>query len=196
MFTFIKKIARFLAHPGPTGEGAIAWSACIEGAGKKNIFIGKDSFIGRGAWLLCKTARCKITIGNRTGVNPYAKLCTEKGGYIEIGDDCAIHSFCVLYGSPGGLRIGNRVRMATHTIVVTGNHKFDAPGEIYAQGGTSNGVVIDDDVWIGAGAIILDGVHIGAHSVIGAGAVVTRDVPAYSVSVGVPAKVIKMRARG
>jgi acetyltransferase-like isoleucine patch superfamily enzyme len=59
------------------------------------------------------------------------------------------------------------------------------------QGITAEGIGIEDDVWIGAGAIVTDGVHIGQGSVIAAGAVVTKDVPAHTVVAGVPAKVIK-----
>ena len=64
---------------------------------------------------------------------------------------------------------------------------------IHEQGMIGLGIKIEDDVWIGAGAIILDGVTIGRGSVIGAGAVVTKNIPPYSVAVGVPARVIKKR---
>jgi acetyltransferase-like isoleucine patch superfamily enzyme len=63
------------------------------------------------------------------------------------------------------------------------------------QGLYSNGpVVIEDDVWLGAGAIVLDGVRIGKGCIVGAGAVVTKDLPDYAIAIGVPAKVTKMRA--
>ena len=64
------------------------------------------------------------------------------------------------------------------------------------KGITAKGIIIDDDVWLGAGAIITDGVHIGKGAVVAAGAVVTRDVPAHTVVAGVPAKMIKKDLAG
>jgi galactoside O-acetyltransferase len=61
------------------------------------------------------------------------------------------------------------------------------------QGITAEGIVVEDDVWLGSGAIVLDGVHIGRGSVIGAGAVVTEDLPPYSIAVGSPARVVRDR---
>ncbi len=74
------------------------------------------------------------------------------------------------------------------------NHVYDDPTRpIREQGITAQGIVIEDDVWIGAGAIVLDGVTIGRGSVIGAGAVVADDIPPYSIAVGSPAKPIRDR---
>ena len=133
-----------------------------------------------------------IQIGARTHVGDGALLITN-GGDITIGSDCSINPYCVLYGL-GGLRIGNFVRIAAHTVIVPANHTFADPlNPIHHQPETKQGVVIEDDVWIGAGCRILDGVKIGRGSVIGAGAVVTRSIPSMSVAVGVPAKVVRRR---
>lgn len=85
--------------------------------------------------------------------------------------------------------------MGPEVLIYTQNHCYeDETKPIIQQGYTkTKPVVIGDDVWIGARAIILPGVNIGSHSVVGAGAVVTKDVPDYSVVGGVPAKVIKRR---
>ncbi len=187
----LKKFISKLRHRTPTGAGYISWHARIEGKGAINV--GAHSFIARDAWLHSRTPKCNITIGEYSSVESYARLVTQDGGHIKIGDHTKVDSFCVIYGHPGSVEIGSYVRMATHIVIVPANHKFAGTGMIYGQGDTSEGVVIEDDVWIGSGVIILDGVRIGAHSVIGAGSVVTKSVPPQSVVVGVPAKVIKTR---
>jgi len=93
------------------------------------------------------------------------------------------------------VRIGNDVLMARDVIILTANHRFDDISmPIHAQGTEDyKPVVIEDDVWIGCRAIILPGVTIGKGSIIGAGAVVTKDVPPYSIVGGNPARVIRSR---
>jgi acetyltransferase-like isoleucine patch superfamily enzyme len=115
------------------------------------------------------------------------------GGSIEIGASAYIGPYCVLYGH-GGLTIGRNTMIGAHTIILPANHgltRVDRP--MNSQGLTKNGIAIGEDVWIGAGCKILDGVHIGNGTVIGAGAVVTRDIDAYSIAFGVPAKVAGRR---
>jgi acetyltransferase-like isoleucine patch superfamily enzyme len=115
------------------------------------------------------------------------------GGFIRIGDHCSVNPFCVLYGH-GGLTIGNNVRIATCTVIIPANHVFsDLDIPIHKQGTTALGIVIEDNVWIGANVTILDGVRIGRGAVIGAGAVVTKDVDPLHVVGGVPACTIKVR---
>lgn len=133
-----------------------------------------------------------LTIGAHTRIYEGALLLTY-GGALELGEYCSVNPYCVLYGL-GGLRIGNGVRIATHTVIVPANHTFDEPNTpIRLQPETRQGVVIEDDVWIGAGCRILDGVRIGRGCVVGAGAVVTRSLPERSVAVGVPARVVGQR---
>jgi maltose O-acetyltransferase len=115
-------------------------------------------------------------------------------GYnIEIGDNSGIGVNAQL-NSQGGIKIGSNVLMSPDVIIETQNHKHrDVTRPIMEQGSESSPVIIEDDVWIGSRAIILPGVRVGRSSIIGAGAVVTRDVPPFSVAVGVPARVIKKR---
>ncbi len=135
-----------------------------------------------------------MKIGPYTRIHEQALLLSY-GGDIELGENCSVNPFCVLYGL-GGLKIGNGVRIATHTVIVPANHGFDDPDTfIFRQAETRKGIVIEDDVWIGSGCRILDGVCIGRGSVIGAGAVVTRSIPAYSIAAGVPARVIGQRGK-
>jgi len=110
---------------------------------------------------------------------------------ITIGKDCLIGEYCVIRGQ-GGVTIGDRVYTSPFSQIIAVNHVINDPDQpIIHQGITAEGIRIDDDVWIGSGAIITDGVHIGKGSVIAAGAVVTKDVPEHTVVAGVPAKVIR-----
>jgi acetyltransferase-like isoleucine patch superfamily enzyme len=105
------------------------------------------------------------------------------GDYTRIG----IHNTVI-----GPVTIGSHVNLAQGITVTALNHNFEETGKrIDQQGVSTNPVVIGDDVWIGANAVILPGVTIGNHCVIAAGAVVTKDVPPHSLVAGVPAKIIK-----
>jgi acetyltransferase-like isoleucine patch superfamily enzyme len=107
------------------------------------------------------------------------------GGVIEIGANAYIGPYCVLYGH-GGLAIGRNTMIGAHTIIVPANHRL--------TGLTKEGIAIGEDVWIGAGCKVLDGVHIGKGAVIGAGSVVTKNIDAYSIAFGVPARVAASRS--
>jgi len=110
---------------------------------------------------------------------------------IRMGRDCLIGEYNVIRGQ-GGVVIGNRVYTSPMVQIIAVNHVFEDPGRSFVdQGITAEGIVIEDDVWIGSGSVVLDGVRIGRGSVVAAGSVVTRDVPAHSVVAGVPARVIK-----
>lgn len=133
-----------------------------------------------------------IAIGEKTEVLNGVLVMTY-GGNITIGSFCSINPYTVLYGH-GGLTIGNNVLIAAHCVLIPGNHIFtDTTKPINLQGITKNGIVIEDDVWIGTGCSILDGVTIGKGAVIAAGAVVNQNVKPYTVVGGVPAKLIKER---
>ena len=133
-----------------------------------------------------------VTIGPGSQIHDYAMLMTY-GGDIRVDANCTVNPFCVLYGH-GGLTIGKDVRIATHCVFIPANHEFDDLSKpIWQQAETRLGIVIEDDVWIGAGVRVMDGVRIGRGSVLGAGAVVTKSIPPGSLAVGVPARVIGQR---
>ena len=120
-------------------------------------------------------------------------ILSPHGGSIELGDNTFVGPYCVLYGH-GGLAIGHDTMIAAHTVIVPANHGFartDLP--IAKQPIAAHGIEIGADCWIACGCRILDGVSIGPGSVIGAGAVVTTSIPAMSVAVGVPARVVRAR---
>lgn len=110
---------------------------------------------------------------------------------IQIGRDSLIGEYTVIRGQ-GGVVIGDRVYTSPFSQIIAVNHVFADPTRPFVeQGITAEGIVIEDDVWIGAGAIVTDGVRVGKGAVVAAGAVVTADVPAHTVVGGVPARVIK-----
>ena len=110
---------------------------------------------------------------------------------IKIGRDSLIGEYSVIRGQ-GGVEIGDRVYTSPFTQIIAVNHVFDDPHRPFVeQGITAEGIVIEDDVWLGAGAIITDGVRVGKGAVIAAGAVVTKDVQPHTVVGGVPATLIK-----
>jgi acetyltransferase-like isoleucine patch superfamily enzyme len=110
---------------------------------------------------------------------------------ITIGQDSLIGEYNVIRGQ-GGVTIGNRVYTSPLVQIVAVNHVFDDPAQPFVeQGITAQGIVIEDDVWIGAGAIITDGVRVRQGAVIAAGAVVTEDVAPHTVVGGVPARVLR-----
>ena len=136
----------------------------------------------------------RILVGRRCQIHRGVVLATY-GGSIELGDDVSINPYSVLYGH-GGLNIGSYVRIATHVVIVSANHVYeDEAVPIALQPVTRRGIQIEDDVWIGAHATVLDGVRIGRGSVVAAGAVVTRSVPALTVVAGVPARTVGSRSR-
>lgn len=159
----------------------------------KRINLGDNVVVEMGVKLWVDTDDAYIEIGSDSYLSSYCVLNTFDG-WITLGSNCTVNSYAILYGH-GGLKIGNDVRIAPQAMIMPMNHIYDDPHmPIWRQGIHAQGIIIEDDVWIGAGAIVLDGVTIGKGTIIGAGAVVTEDIPSYSVAVGVPAKVIKKRS--
>ncbi|MFJ8254296.1 DapH/DapD/GlmU-related protein [Streptomyces sp. NPDC094466] len=118
----------------------------------------------------------------------YPPFFTEHGLNTTFGENVFVNQGCT-FMDRGGIRIGNGVMIAPKVSLITGGHPLPlAERREYLSYAP---IVIEDDVWIGAAAVVTQGVTIGAGAVVAAGAVVTRDVPAGTVVAGVPARVIK-----
>lgn len=131
-----------------------------------------------------------FSLGQNSVVESYSCINNAVGDVI-IGDHTriGIHNTII-----GPVTIGSHVNLAQGITVTALNHNFsDTTRRIDEQGISTNPVTIEDDVWIGANAVILPGVTIGQHAVVAAGAVVTADVPANTVVGGVPARIIKKK---
>ena len=160
----------------------------------RKINLGANVVLERGATLWVDTNQSYISIGDDSYLS-FQCILNTFDGWISLGSNCTVNSYAILYGH-GGLEIGNDVRIAPQVMIMPMNHISKDPHvPIRKQGIRAQGIKIEDDVWLGAGAIVLDGVTIGKGSVIGAGAVVTKNIPPYSVAVGVPARVIKKRGK-
>jgi len=162
----------------------------------KNLRLGRGVYIDHGVYLHALPGG--IGIGDRTVVmhNSILHVFNFRGlphAGITIGRDGFIGEANVIRGQ-GGVTIGNDVYTGPLVQILAVNHVYTDPDRpIREQGITAQGIVIEDDVWLAAGAIVLDGTHIGRGSVIGAGAVVTEDIPPYSIAIGSPARVVKDR---
>ena len=157
-------------HIGPKSVIEEYASLSAQGGENSGIRIGRNVFIGRDT------------------------VVATRDGTIEIGDHSDIGASCRI-ASSGRVVLGKHVLIAAYCYIGGATHRYDRLDlPIMEQGIVrKGGVVIEDDVWLGAGVIIPDGVRIGTGSVIGAGAVVTKDIPPYSIAVGVPAKVVGNR---
>lgn len=138
-----------------------------------------------------------IRIGARTMVDAFVKIKPTGGsGELVIGEDCAINSGTVIY-TGNGVRIGDAVLIAANCTLAPTNHEFADPSKRIRDQGfqpSRGGIIIGDDVWLGANVVVLDGAVIGPGCVVGAGAVVRGELEPYSIYAGVPAK--RVGARG
>lgn len=119
-------------------------------------------------------------------------------GHIEVGDDVSLGTRPVLMASLSRIVIGNHVMFGPEVVVIGGGHNATVVGRpmkavLEKTGNEDLGVVIEDDVWVGARAMILRGVRVGRGAIVGAGAVVTKSVPPYAIVAGSPARVLRFR---
>jgi len=140
-----------------------------KGTSNQGIRVGNGVFLGRGTILSCKDGDIVL------------------GDHVNIGFQSEIFS-----GS--SVRVGRHGLFAAYTYLVGGGHDFDRVGvPVLDQGRTSRGIVLGENVWLGTGTKVLDGVTIGRDVVVGANAVVTEDLPDGAVAVGIPARVLRRK---
>ena len=163
-----------LRHPHKIhiGEGTVIDDHVLldaKGVANEGIRVGDRGFIGRNSILSCKDGDIVL------------------GSHINIGFNCEVFS-------SSRVEVGDYGLFAAYAYVVGGGHEHsDVGAAIIDQGRPSKGVTIGRNVWLGAGAKVLDGVTLGSNVVVGAGAVVTESLPDSVVAAGVPAKIIKRR---
>lgn len=140
----------------------------------------------------------KITIGARTMVDSFVKIKPAGGsGDVIIGEDCALNSGTVLY-TGNGIRIGDAVLIAANCTLAPTNHEFSDPDRRIRDQGfqpSRGGIVIEDDVWLGANVVVLDGAVIGRGTIVAAGAVVRGVLEPMSIYAGAPARRVGPRAK-
>ncbi len=146
-----------------------------------------DALSREGVWLGNNVSIGRFTVIECTGV------ISHLGHGFRMGDNSNLGDFSFV-GAAGGIIIGDNVLGGQGVRFHSENHVFERTDiPIKQQGVTNQGIVIEDDVWLGSGATILDGVHIGAGAIIAAGSVVNKDIPANALAGGVPARVLKYR---
>lgn len=178
--------------------------------------VGRGVIFGKGVVL--RHPRC-ISLGHHVAIDDYAMIDAAGAGNegIILGDGVIVSRNCAIQAKTGPVMIGSKTHIGCNTIIssatgisigqtglIAGNcyigggryisDRVDIP--MAEQGLYSKGpVVIEDDVWLGAGAIVIDGVHIGKGCIVGAGAVVTKNLSDYAVATGIPASVVRSRAK-
>ena len=159
----------------------------------RGVFLGDYSYING-------LARTGIQLGNNVSIREYAWIqatssLEDVGEGLSIGDNSYIGPRSIL-GAGGGILIGSNVTIGAGVHLLAENHEFhDADRLINQQGVRREGIVIEDDVWVGNSAIVLDGVRIGCGAVVGAASVVTKNVPGNAIVVGNPARVVGQRGQ-
>ncbi|MEE9355425.1 MAG: acyltransferase [Methylococcaceae bacterium] len=154
-----------------------------------STFLSRFVFrcVGAGSVVGCKVSfinptRIKMGKDGLLADNVYLRAGAD--GYIHIGDDCAINSYAKIFGH-GGVTIGNNSQVGPSALITTTSH--DIRNDMKAE---FKKVTIKDWAWVGANATILPGITVGHYAVVGAGSIVTKDVPDFAIVVGNPAKVI------
>ncbi len=184
------KSRRYLAtfHPG---SFYISSKAVIE---HDELYPGEHVFIDDLVIIYKAQDGGAVTLDANVQVNRETIMQTGAGGLVEVGRDTSIQPRCIFSAYVGAIRVGQNVQIAPYCTFYSYNHAF-APGQriIDQPLQSKGGITIGDDAWLGVGVTVLDGVHIGSGAVVGAGSVVTRDIPDQAIAAGNPAKIVKHR---
>ena len=172
-------------------KGFVSPSASIYHA---NLSLGRNGFIGDRVVIFQDRQGGPVKIAELAGIYGDSIIETGLGGSITIGAGTNIQNRCLLSAYVSPIVIGSKVQIGPRCAFFPYDHGVSA-GELICKQPlqTKGGIMVGDDVWVGAGVIVLDGVKIGRGAVIGAGSVVTDDIPEGAIAVGVPARVVRMR---
>lgn len=160
-----------------------------------HLSVGRNVAIGDFVTMNCFGSR-GVSLGNNVRIREFGWVqvtshLSHPGQGLTVGADTYIGPHCVL-GAGGGIVIGRHAVLGAYVQLLAEDHAFGDPNRpIDQQGVRRQGITIEDGCWLGNNVIVLDGVRVGEHSVIGAGSVVTRDIPPRSVAVGNPARILK-----
>lgn len=173
-------------------KGYIAPNASIH---HDDLYLHNNIFIGDRVVIYKAKDGGPVKIGKGTRIHCDTIIETGTGGSLTIGSDTHIQPRCQFSAYKGTIEIGCGVQIAPNCAFYPYKHNIE-PDELIAKQPiqTKGGITIEDDAWLGFGVIVLDGVRIGKGAVVGAGSVVTRDIPDGAIAAGVPARVMKMRA--
>jgi len=159
-------------HKIVIGDNVVIDDGCCldaKGTDNRGILIGSNVFIGRNTILSCKN------------------------GDIIIDDHANLGFNCEIF-SGSRVRVGKHLLMAAYTYLVGGDHLYDRVDiPVLQQGRTARGIDVDDHVWLGAHVVVTDGSRVGRDAIIGAGAVVIGEIPAFAIAAGIPARMIRDR---
>lgn len=179
----------FLADLNP--RGFISTRATLWGPA---IHLGANVFIDDRVLIFQASDGGPVDLGDRVRLQEESHVLTGEGGSLYVGSDTRIHRGCQIEAYKAPIRIGCRVEIAARCAFFSFDHGIDQKLPIAQQPLTTRGpIIIEDETWLGYGVIVLSGVRIGKGAVVGAGSVVTKDVPAGAIAVGVPARVVRMR---
>lgn len=158
----------------------------------RGYHIGTDTMFYGNVWLQ-RGGKDSFTLGKKGDMGGNVKIRCFGKGKIQMGNHVSIGEGTIIHAGDKVI-IGSSVVMGAYCYINDTNHTFKSKKvAVIDQGWTAKGIVIEDEVWLGAHVTILDGVKIGRGAVIGAGAVVTKDIPSYCVAAGVPAKILYKR---
>lgn len=163
-------------------------SSVVRG-GEGIVKVGRGSTVGRRCELQAYGG--SISLGNRSSLAADVRLVTYDGG-IRIGNDSAIVSYSLVYGG-GGVTIGDHVLIGNHCVISGLDHTYPGRASVARSPMRAEPVLIGDDVWVGAYALVLAGVTIGEGAIVAAYSLVRDDVPAFAVVAGHPARVVRLR---
>lgn len=155
----------------------------------ETIHIGKNCFISPLAHIFAERGR-DIYIGDNSFI---AGDCFLHGP-LNIGAEVAINHHCILDGGRAGIIIHDQVRIGAYSHLYAFNHGMDIQRPIYQQANTSQGIEIEQDVWLGSHVGVRDGVKIGKQAIIGMDSMVTKNVESRAVMVGNPARFVRWRS--